>query len=73
MRVIWVAFGGAVFYLVAAVAIPAIVVILRQRGIEVTAARAAVATNIGAIWAAGLGGYLGWRHARTLEARRSEA
>jgi hypothetical protein len=73
MRAVWVAFGAATFYIVAAVAMQTIVVVLRSRGVEISDELARDLTNLGALLVAALGGALGMRHAQKIEARRDEA
>jgi hypothetical protein len=73
MRVVWIAFGAATFYLVAAIAVPTVIVVLRHRGVDVDQAWATNVTRLGLLIATPLGGVLGLRHARSVEARRGVA
>ncbi|MFL6091195.1 MAG: hypothetical protein ACJ71Z_13760 [Aeromicrobium sp.] len=67
MRLAWMAFGAAVFYLVAAIAVPTIIVVLRNRGVEIDDDAAMNLTRLVAVIATPLGGALGMRHARKVE------
>ena len=72
MRAVWIAFGAATFYIVGAIAVPLIVVFLRNRGVEIDEALATNLTRLGALLAAALGGALGLRQAQRVEARRDQ-
>ena len=72
MRVMWIAFGAATFYLVAAIAVPTIIVVLRNRGIDVSGEAAKNVTRLAALIATPVGGALGMRHARKVEERHTQ-
>jgi len=69
MRVVWVAFGAATFYIVAAVVVQAIVVVLQSRGVAISDVLSKDVTQLGALLVAALGGTLGFRHAKRIEER----
>lgn len=72
MRVVWIAFGAATFYLIAAIAVPTVVVVLRSRGVDVDSEATRNITRLAAMIMVPLGGALGMRHALKLEAERAE-
>jgi len=73
LKALWIAFGGATFYVVAALAVPTVIVVLRERGIEIGADAATNITLLTALLASSIGGVLGLRHAQRLKARRGES
>jgi hypothetical protein len=73
LKALWIAFGGATFYVVAALAVPTVIVVLRERGIEIGADAATNITLLTALLASPLGAVLGLRHAQRLKARRGES
>lgn len=70
LKALWLAFGAAAFYVVALIAVPTVIVVLRNQGVEVSGKTATNVTRLAALLAAALGGALGMRHAQKLEARR---
>lgn len=71
MKALWIAFGAATFYLVARFAVPAVIVVLRNAGVDVSGSTATDVTRLAALLTAALGGALGLRHAQTVAARRN--
>jgi hypothetical protein len=72
LKALWIAFGAAAFYVVAALAVPTVIVVLRERGVEIGAEAATNITRLTTLLASPLGGVLGLRHAQRLKARRGE-
>jgi hypothetical protein len=73
LKALWIAFGAATLYAAAAVAIPTLIVALRDRGIEVGADTATNVTRLAALLMSALGGALGLRHAQKVQARRGKS
>ena len=71
LKALWIAFGAAMFYLVAAIAVPTVIVVLRDRGGDISAEAATNLTRLAALLASALGGALGLRHAQKVQARRN--
>jgi hypothetical protein len=72
LKALWIAFGAATFYVVAAVAVPTLIVVLRERGVEIGDEAATNVTRLAALLGSALGGALGLRHAHKLQARRDD-
>jgi len=70
LKALWIAFGAATFYVVAAVAVPTIIVVLRERGAVVSEETATNVTRLAALLASALGGVLGLRHAQRIRRSR---
>jgi hypothetical protein len=73
MRVVWIAFGAATSYIVAAIAGQTLVLVLRSRGADISDEVARNLVSLGALVVSAIGGALGMRHALKIEARRDEA
>ena len=72
LKALWIAFGAAAFYLVAAIAVPTVIVFLRDRGVDISDEAATNLTRLVALLASALGGALGLGHAQKVQARRGE-
>jgi hypothetical protein len=72
LKALWIAFGAATFYVVAGLAVPTVMVVLRERGVEIGAEAATNITRVTTLLASPLGGVLGLRHAQKRKARRGE-
>ena len=72
LKALWIAFGAAAFYVVALLAVPTVIVVLRERGFDISSETATNITRLAALLASALGGALGLRHAHKLQARRAE-
>ncbi len=70
LKALWIAFGAATFYLVAAIAVPMVVVVLRDRGVDISDEAAANLTRLVALLGSALGGALGLRHAQRVQRSR---
>jgi len=73
LKALWIAFGAATFYLVAVIAVPTAIVVLRNRGGDISAEAATNVTRLAALLVSALGGALGLRHAQKVLARRGES
>ena len=73
LKALWIAFGAATFYVVTAVAVPTLIVVLRDRGVDISNETATNVTRLAALLASALGGALGLRHAQKLKVRRGES
>lgn len=72
LKALWITFGAAAAYAAAAVAVPTLIVVLRDRGIDIGAETATNVTRLAALVMSALGGAFGLRHAQKVQARRSE-
>lgn len=70
LKALWIAFGAATLYVVSAIAVPTVVVALRNRGFDISDATATNITRLVALLASALGGALGLRHAQKLQRSR---
>lgn len=73
LKALWITFGAATLYVVAFVAVPAGIVVLRQRGVDISDETATNVTRLAALLASALGGALGLHHAQKLQQRRGES
>jgi hypothetical protein len=70
LKALWIAFGAATFYVATAIAVPTVIVILRDRGVDIGDETATNVTRLAALLASALGGALGLRHAQRLQQSR---
>ena len=73
MKVLWIVFGAATFYLVGLFTVPAVIVVLRNSWTGIAGDTATDLTRLGALLMGALGGTLGLRHAQKVETRRGGA
>ena len=71
IKALWIAFGAAAFYVVGALAVPIVIVMLRNSGVGIAGDTAIELTRLAALLMGALGGAFGLRHAQRLHARRS--
>lgn len=71
IKLLWIAFGAAVFYVIAVLLVPTVVVVLRDRGVDISDQAATNVTRLVALFTTALGGALGLRHAQKVVAQRS--
>ena len=70
LKALWIAFGAATFYVVTLVVVPTVIVVLRERGVDVSDETATNVTRLAALLASALGGALGLRHAQKIKRSR---
>jgi hypothetical protein len=70
LKLLWIVFGATVSYAIAALLVPTVVVVLRNRGVDISDDAATNVTRLVALLATALGGALGLRHAQTVVAQR---
>ena len=70
IKLLWLVFGAATFYVVGLFTVPAVIVVLRNSGVEIADDTATDLTRLAALLMAALGGALGLRHAQKIEAQR---
>ena len=73
LKLLWIVFGAAASYAIAALLVPTMVVVLRSRGVDISDDAATNVTRLVALLATALGGALGVRHAQKVVAQRSES
>lgn len=64
IKALWIVFGAAASYAIAALATPFAIVVLRTRGVAISDATLSNVTGLAALLASALGGALGLRHAQ---------
>jgi hypothetical protein len=72
IKALWIVFGAAAFYALAAALVPVLIVVLHGSGVEISHETATNVTRLIALLASALGGALGVRHAQKMEARRQD-
>lgn len=70
MKVLWIVFGAATFYIVGLFSLPAVIVVLRNSGVAIAGDTATDLTRLAALLMGALGGALGLRHAQKAEGSR---
>ena len=72
LKALWITFGAATFYVVAVLAVPTVIVVMRGRGVDISDDAATNVTRLAALLTSALGGVLGLRHAQKLTERRGK-
>jgi hypothetical protein len=71
IKVLWIVFGAATFYVVGALLVPVAITVLWNSGVAIAGDTVTQLSRLTALVMAALGGTLGLRHAQKVEARRS--